>query len=241
MIRLCICDDNEADIEKLQRLAGLFSEEHPEFPMQTKFFHGPYDLMEYIEEFGGFDVYLLDVIMPDLDGIELAKRIRQRGEAAEIIFLTVSREFAVEAFSVKASNYLVKPIQKEDFDREVLSCINKLTLQDSASLMLKTRKGVRRINTRELVMVESFNHRQVCTMADGTTFETTVTLASLLERLRECSCFFKPHRSYIIHLDYINGLVPSELLLRNGKRIPVSRSSYADLKKVLLDYTFERA
>lgn len=240
MFRLCICDDKEADIKELQTLANLFSQEHPEIPIQIQVFQSPNDLMEHIGAFGGFDLYLLDVIMPDLDGIELAKRIRERGEVAEIIFLTVSREFAVEAFSVKASNYLVKPIEKEAFDREVLSCVENMAQENNPSLLLKTKQGVRKISLRELVLVESFDHRRVCTLVDGTTCETTMTLGSLYEQLKKYTFFYKPHRSYIIHLDYVNGLAASQLVLSNGKKIPVSRGSYGELKKVLLDYTIQK-
>lgn len=56
-------------------------------------------------------MYLLDIVMPHLTGIETAKRIRARGETAEIMFLTTSREYALDAFSVKASDYLLKPLK----------------------------------------------------------------------------------------------------------------------------------
>lgn len=241
MLRLCICDDKEANVIDLRRLAQMFSEEHPEVPIQIEVFQSAYDLLDCIGESGGFDLYLLDIIMPNLSGIELAKRIRERGEMAEILFLTVSREYAVEAFGVKASNYLIKPIQKPDFDREVLSCIRKLAPKENPSLMLKTKDGFRKICIRELVMIESFNHSRVCTLADGTTVETTATLSSLFEQLRAYPSFFMPHRAYIVHLDYVNGLTASELLLSGGKRIPVSRKAYAGLKTALLDYTVQKS
>lgn len=241
MLRLCICDDKEANVLDLRRLVQMFSEEHPEVPIQIEVFQSAYDLLDYINETGGFDLYLLDIIMPDLSGIELAKRIRRRGETAEILFLTVSREYAVEAFGVKASNYLVRPIQKSDFDREILSCIQRLAPKENPALMLKTKDGFRKICIRELVMVESFNHSRACTLADGTTIETTATLSSLFAQLRSYPCFFMPHRAYVVHLDYVNGITASELLLSNGKKIPVSRKVYTELKSVLMDYTLQKS
>ena len=66
---------------------------------------------EFLEAFEEhYDIYLLDVVMPGLNGIELAKEIRSSDKAADIIFLTSSPEFAVESYTVKASNYLVKPV-----------------------------------------------------------------------------------------------------------------------------------
>lgn len=240
LIRMCICDDNRADVEELRRLVQLYSEEHPQFPITIDVFKSAYDLLDFVSEHGGFDIYLLDIIMPDIDGMELAKRIRERGEPAEILFLTVSREYAVEAFHVKASNYLLKPIQKADFDSEVSDCIYKLEPKDKPSLLLKTKEGMRKIAIRELVMIESFNHSRSCTLADGTIVETAATLVSLYEELCVYPCFYMPHRAYIVHLDYVHGLANSELLLSNGKRLPVSRKVYGDLKTVFLDYMVDK-
>lgn len=240
LFRVCICDDKTEDVMELRELAQMFSIEHPEIPIQIEVFQSAYDLLDYVSDYGGFDLYLLDVIMPGMNGVDLAKRIRARGELAELVFLTISREYAVEAFGVKASNYLIKPIQKAEFDREVMSCIQKLAPKEKPTLIFKTKTGFRKICIQELVMIESFNHSRICTLADGTTVETNATLVSLFEQLRAYPCFFMPHRAYIIHLDYVNGLTTSELLLNDGKRIPVSRRAYANLKSTLLDYMVQK-
>ena len=117
MLRIGICDDNREDIDRIKRLAVRFSAEHPEIPVQIQVYDLPYDLLDDIEKTGGFDLYLLDVVMPHMTGVNLARRIRERKERAEILFLTVSREYAVDAFSVKASGYLIKPVRKRTLTR----------------------------------------------------------------------------------------------------------------------------
>lgn len=236
MLRVCICDDRAADILEIRRLAQLFSGEHPELPIQIQAFRSAYDLLDCIEETGGFDLYLLDIIMPNLTGMELAMRIRERGETAEILFLTSSREYAVDAFGVKASGYLLKPVRKADFDEAVLSCIRNLAPKNNPSLMLKTKEGLRKVHIQELVTVESFNHSRLCTLSDGAALETAGTISSLFEQLREYPCFFMPHRAYIVNLNFVNGLTNAELLMVGGKRIPVSRSAYPALKSAYMDY-----
>lgn len=238
MIRMGICDDKNNDRKKLLEYAGAFAAAHPEHPLKAEAFASPYDLLQAAGDRGGFDLYLLDIIMPHLSGIDLAARIRERGEPAEILFLTTSREYAVEAFGVKASGYLLKPVQQADFDREVLGCIRNLAPGENPALLLKTRYGLRRVPIRELVMVESFNHRRVCTLADGTTVETPATLSSLYEQLRQYPCFFLPHRAYIINMDYVNGLTPAGLLMAGGQKVPISRNVYSKLKEAYMKYTF---
>lgn len=104
MIQLAICDDRMADIQKLLAYAGWFTEKHPEIPLKAESFTSPYELLQAVNDRGGFDLYLLDVLMPHLSGIDIARRIRKRGETAEILFLTTSREYALEAFGVKAAD-----------------------------------------------------------------------------------------------------------------------------------------
>ena len=176
--------------------------------------------------------------MPHLNGIDVAQKVRERGETAEILFLTVSREYAVEAFGVKASGYLIKPVQKAAFEQEMLNCIRNLAPNENPAILLKTKEGIRRVHIREIVMVESFNHRRVCILADGTTVETSATLSSLYEQLQEYACFFLPHRAYIVNLEYVNGLAPTELMIAGGRRVPVSRNIYPKLKEAYMRYTF---
>lgn len=236
MLRIGICDDKQEDINRLEGLALRFSKEHPKTPIQIQAYQSPYDLLDDIERTGGFDLYLLDVVMPHMTGVDLARRIRERKERAEILFLTVSKEYAVEAFSVKASGYLIKPVRKSDFDDAVLDCIQRLSLENNPSFMLKAKDGLHRVPICELVCVESFNHNQICTLSDGSDLESSVTLTELMEELKEYPAFIRPHRAYIVNMDFIRRLSARELLLVNGKRIPVPQSGYGKLKGAYLAY-----
>lgn len=236
MLRIGICDDNREDIARIRELAVRFSEEHPETPVQIQAYGQPYDLLDEVEKAGGFDLYLLDVVMPHMTGVALARRLRERKERAEILFLTVSKEYAVDAFSVKAAGYLIKPVSKPDFDGAVLECIHRLLPENNPSLMLKSKDGLYRVPVGELVCVESFNHNQVCTLADGSVLAVSATMAELMEALKEQPAFVRPHRAYIVNMDFIRKLTARELLLTNGKHIPIPQSGYGEMKNAYFDY-----
>ncbi len=238
MLRVCICDDDAKDMAKIQALAERFAEEHPGSPLKIRTFSSSFDLLEQLSEQGGFDLYLLDILMPHLKGVELAERIRARSEAAEIIFLTSSPEYALDAFEVSACGYLLKPVSEEKFDKVFQSAICRLAQPENPSLLLKSREGMRKILFRELVMVESFNHARVCTLADGSKTVTADTLASLLERLSGDPRFFSPHRAYIINMEHIAALNTADVLLSTGQRIPVARTRYSALKQAYMDFLF---
>lgn len=238
MLKVCICDDNPSDTAQVQALTERFAAAHPEYPLRIQTFSSAYDLLGYVEEYGGFDLYLLDILMPHLQGIELAERIRARGEAVEVLFLTVSREYAFDAFEVDAGGYLIKPLRQDRFDKVLLAAARRLTVPEFSSIPLKTREGLRKLLFCELVLIESYNHDCICSMVDGSKLVTPDTLASLRERLSCDSRFFSPHRAYIINLEHIAALNSSFVIMSAGQRVPVSRTSAAALKRAYMDYMF---
>jgi len=238
LLTLCICDDDAGDAAKIQALAERFAGEHPGFSLKIQTFFSSFDLLEHLNAEGGFDLYLLDILMPHLRGVELAGHIRARNEAAEIIFLTSSPEYALDAFDVAACGYLLKPLSKEKFDKVLLSAAHRLTQPENPYLPLKTREGMRKIFFRDLVMVESFNHDRICTLADGSKVTTGDTLTSIMARLSSDPRFFSPHRAYIINLEHISALNASDMLMSTGQRVPVSRASFSALKRAYVDFLF---
>ncbi len=238
MLNVCICDDNAGDAARVLALAQRFAGEHPEFPMKFWSFSSAFDLLEHLETAGGFDVYLLDILMPQVKGLEAAKYIRERGEAAEIVFLTSSPEYALDAFGVEACGYLLKPVEKERFDRALLAAANRLTRPEEASIVLKTREGLRKVPLRELTVVESFNHDRVCYRTDRSKLVTADTLGALMERLSGDARFFSPHRAYIINLEHITALNATDVVMSTGQRVPVARTSMPALKRAYMEFLF---
>lgn len=238
MLNVAICDDDPKDATQIRALAEGFAQRHPEFPLSIETFFSACDLLERLNTRGGFDLYLLDILMPHMGGLKLARSVRARHEAAEIIFLTTSREYALDAFDVAACGYLIKPVEREKFDRALLSAAQRLARPENLSLLLKVKGCLRRIPFHNLVAVESFNHDRVCTLADGSKAVTTDTLASLMERLSADPRFFSPHRAYIINLDHITALRTDSVLLSNGQQVPVSRANLPALKQAYIEYLF---
>lgn len=236
MLTCGICDDDARDLSVIRAMAEAFSDAHPELTLEVETFSSPYQLLERLEAKGGFDLYLLDVLMPRMAGMELARRIRARQEPSEIVFLTTTREYALDAYDVAACDYLVKPVAQERFERAMLRAAGRLGAAEDRAFLLKTKAGLRKVPFRELVVVESFNHDRVCTLASGAQCVTADTLASLMERLGGDPRFFSPHRSYIINLEHITALNADSVLLSNGQRVPVVQGNLPALKRAYVAY-----
>lgn len=239
LIEIALCDDNKKDIETLRFFAERFVSEHADFSIRLTEFTSAEKLLEYIENNSGFDLYILDVLMPGITGIQFAEIIRGRGEHSEIVFLTVSREYAVDAFSVYASGYLLKPLCKENFDETILRAVRKLAKEKNEEIVVKTKNGLQRIQLHKIVMIESFNHMREIIMSDDSVLETPVTLSELFGQLTEYNNFFMPHRAYIANLDNSVGIVRYDLLMLGNRRIPIPKNKFAEVQEIVQNYFFK--
>ena len=240
MIEIALCDDNANDIAVIRLLAEQFVSDHSEFPIRLSCYSSSAELLTHIESIGGFDLYILDVMMPEISGIQLAEVIRSCSDHAEIVFLTVSRDYAVDAFSVYACGYLLKPVCKENFDETVLRAVRKLSQEKSEVLTVKTKDGLRRIPLHKIVMIESFNHTREIIMTEDSVLETYATLSELFEQLKAHSSFIMPHRAYIANLDNSVGIVRYELLMLGNRRIPIPKNQFAAVQEMARDHFFKR-
>ncbi len=240
MIEIALCDDSPNDIEAILAYAERFAEEHKDNPIQLSPFTSAKKLLRHIENHGGFDMYLLDVMMSEMSGIQLAETIRSRGEHAEIVFLTVSPDYALDAFSVYASGYLIKPPNRENFDKTLLHAIRSLMREKKDVLAVKTKDGLLRIPLHKIVMIESFNHSREITLTDGSAIETPSTLVELFKQLEDHKSFYMPHRAYIANLDNSVGVVRYDLLMLGSRRIPIPKNQFVQVRDVVQNYFFKR-
>ena len=114
MLKIAICDDEKKYIENITDLVKTYSEKKS-VGMDIYTFERSFDLLDSIEEGNLYDAYLLDIYMPGISGLSVAEELRNRDEAAPIIFLTSSPDHAIEAYEVRAVHYLLKPLSEDKF------------------------------------------------------------------------------------------------------------------------------
>jgi DNA-binding response OmpR family regulator len=158
-MKIAICDDDRNELFRILSILADYQLER-----NTEFSYKPFkSSVELSAEASHerYDIYLLDIVMPGLDGMELAREIRSYDKAADIIFLTSSSEFAVESYQVKASNYLMKPLQK-DRVFEALDDIIRTRIEDRDScIVLRSNIGVHKVRLSEIVYVEALNRKVI--------------------------------------------------------------------------------
>lgn len=238
MIKIAFCDDNISTLNELQKyLAQYQTEEKSDISCTS--YHSPLDLLAEIERGVQFDILFLDILMPGETGIDAAAEIRNYDRNVKIIFLTSSSEFAVQSYTVGAYYYQLKPILKEDFFRLMDSVISACEKEQSNSLVLRCKSGITRIDLKDFEYCEVIHRTLFIHLSNGKTLESAGKLDDLCRQLEPYGHFLRPHRSYLINLEYINSLSPRAITMSSLTDIPLPRGKYNEVKDAYLEYAFK--
>lgn len=237
MIRIGICDDSPAFLHQTQFMIQHWAR-CPRNMVLELFEDG--DALLVAHHQNPFDIILLDIVMPLLGGMAAAKELRERDKNVKIVFLTSSPEFALASYEVKASNYLLKPVEPE----QLFACLEELISEISSVSKCLTVKGidaVHRIPLSDIEYVESQCKHILFYTTRGKLVQSTEPLYAYENRLFLKDGFFKCHRSYIINIHHIDSYTPSEVVMDSGCRIPISRSNQKSFEEAYFRVVFEKA
>jgi len=235
---IAICDDNAAELDNAAEMLNRYGLLHPELFIELETFSSPIELTEKGKP-DSYDIYLLDVIMPEMTGIQAAQKLREAGITSPIVFLTTSRDFAVEAFSVRACDYIIKPYDYESFASALDEAVSKVSRSAQSFIMLRVKEGYIRADIRQIVYSESHGHKKILHFADGTSVEQRTTTEELYEKLSAMdSCFYQMGASYILNLKYIKSFNQRDVTMTDGSVVNIPRGYAPSLKRAYFDVSF---
>lgn len=235
MLRLTICDDEPAQLSLLEAYVRAWAVERGiEAGIET-FRNGEQFLFSWEE--GKEDILLLDIDMPGMDGISLAKRLRERGAGLQILFITGLADYALEGYDVEAVSYLVKPVEKE----RLSACLDRAWERcgrEEPALLLEMPWGTARVRLRDISYLESAAHdTQVHCIRREEPLRCRMGIRELEERIGgESRAFFRIHRSYLVNLGHVGRIGRKEVETDRGEVLPVARNRWEALNQAYLDY-----
>lgn len=239
MLQLAVCDDNIDELSNMVQLINLYRASK-NFSCEYAVFPNGFELVSALEKGKRFDIYCLDIIMPGFMGIDVAKEIRTFDKTAPILFFTSSPEFALESYSVKAINYVLKPISKEKlfftFD-EMLEQIK--AEKDEDAIIVKSNEGIQKILISNLVFAEVIGRNVLYHLRSGRVIECTELFSSVCDNLLKYGCFIKPHRSYLVNMQYVDTIENHQITLQTLSTVPVAQGKAKEIKEQYLAYQME--
>jgi len=237
MIKIAFCDDDLSVLNEIEALLRQYRTEHKQEIVYTAF-RSPLELLSEIEKGMRWDILLLDILMPGENGISVAKEIRRYDSVAKIIFLTSSSEFAVDSYTVSAYFYQIKPVSEEIFFRLMDSVIYECEKAQQCSLVLRCKSGITRIDLEKLEYCEVTGRTLVFHLENGKVLECAGSLDELCEKLGQYDCFLRPHRSYLVNMEYIQNISYKAITLDSLAEIPIPHGKCSEIKKRYLEYAF---
>ena len=226
-MKIAICDDTELDLKNLESLISQYSKQF-NIPITIETYNDPTVLLNHIKYFkqSEYGIYFLDIIMQQ-NGIDVAGEIRKIDSEVPIVFTTSSKEFAIDAFKVRAYDYILKPIVKS----ELFDCLNKLT--QSIKTSIKSVFNIKiedlsyvTINVNEISFIEQKDRRLVYHMINGKIYTTTSIRGKFLDEIPfkyDMYNFINCHHSFIVNMNQIASIDDYSFTMKNNDSIPISK------------------
>lgn len=237
MIKIAFCDDDMEVLHQMNELLDRYRVERNE-DITYAAFQSPFELLTEIEKGIRPDILFLDVVMPGQNGMDVAKEIRQYDTNMKIIFLTSSPEFAVESYSVGAYFYQLKPIWEESFFRLMDAVLAECEKKKKNSLILRSKDGITRIDLQQLEYCEVLGRKLLFHLENGAVLESAGSLDDLAGQLMQDSNFFRPHRSFLVNMEYIQNISSRSIKMVNDAEIPIPHGKCSEIKNTYMEYAF---
>lgn len=187
------------------------------------------------EENPDFDLLFVDIQMPGMNGMVLAKQVRQMDSDVVIVFTTGITDYLEEGYEVDAMHYLIKPLKEE----KVRACLEKALgrRKQEYFVMLHTDEETLKVNQRDINYVEARGHGCVIGLRQKESEEIVVRESiSELEDMLEAGEFVKCHRSYLCRISNIHHIGKEDIFFDDGSSVPVSRRMYQQVNKRFIAY-----
>jgi len=186
-------------------------------------FTNPIEGLDFIRE-NSVDLLLLDINMPDLDGIELAKLVHKK---VKIIFTTAYKDFALDGFKLNAVDYLLKPFDYNEFAIAVEKAkafiqVEELKTKQEEFIHIRADHKQYKVALHQIMFVENVKNYVIFRLVEGKKIMALMSLKSLSESLPEN--FLKVHRSFIVNTDKIDSTSANEIMI-DGHCIPISEAN----------------
>ena len=230
MYRIAVVDDLPQERSRLEDYLQRFARER-KLTVSVDSFVGGESFLAAFEH--NYDIVLLDIEMQGIDGMETARRLREKDEKVCLLFVTHLANFAVEGYSVHALDFLVKPVSYENFGMKMERAFTAAERARKKEILIATTQGERRVRIDELYYVEVMNHTLL--------YHTKEGVLSMRGSIRDCEERLSPYdfarcnKSYLVNMNYVTEIRRSEIRV-GGDLLPIGSSRRQEFLRQLTEF-----
>ena len=228
-LNIGICDDDNVHIEYLIKLVKLWGNNSNTIT-EIDFFYSAESFLFHYEEDKRYDILLLDIEMEEMNGVSLAKKIRENNKSVQIIFITGYLDYILEGYEVAALHYLIKPVNKEKLFEVLNRAIEKLEINEK-TLLVEALNETIKLPLYEIKYFEVI--KNYVTIHANKKYIVKRTLSDIAKELD--NRFVRSGRSYIVNLNYINRVSKTEIHILDGTTIPLPRGMYEIVNRAIIE------
>lgn len=243
MIRICLCDDEPVWLKAISDYVKNYFARHKEIDYTLECFTDAMSLLDHMEKKDTFDLYLLDVYMPLTLGTEFARELRQKGDESRIVFITTSKNHAIDAFAVRASDYILKPFGQERIDKLLDDILPQFETPENRYFTVKTNSGFVNVQFNNISHIELDSRRLKLHTADGEVIQSIIIrgkfedeIASLVNDSMFCHC----QKSYVVNMRYVKKMEAGQFIMKSDCIVPISKRFYQATKHKYMEYLLRK-
>lgn len=203
ILNIAVIEDEVSAFDTLKQMIDKYEENSEGFDFKVTHFTNPITFLENSESV--YDLIFLDIQMPDVNGMETAKKIRERGDDVMIVFVTNMAQYALESYEVHAYDFILKPVEYDSFALKFSRCLNNLEHKlNKKEIVLTYGTTKRKVGVGDITYVEVSNHNVIVHLTDGE-FRMRGSMRTMEEQLRGCH-FVYCNACYLVNLKWVKGL-----------------------------------
>lgn len=236
MLNIALCDDVNEELSHLENLLTDYMQKR-DLDVHISCFSNGFLFLDAISQENTFDICFLDIFMPALTGIDVAKELRKIDKETQLVFTTSTPEFALEGYKVQASNYLIKPISTSDLYLALDEILLKINPKEEDCVCLSTADGIVRIAFSKISSVLANKSNSTIILLNNQKIQTTMSFGEICSLLLVKRNFHLISRSILVNFNFVTGTKGGFLLMLTGEEIAIPRRKKAEITSAFLEYT----
>lgn len=232
MFRIVVLEDNPRDAERMQAMLERYAREHDGLECAVRHYDKPLPMLE--EYRCDADLMFLDIQTPGMSGVEAAKRIRAMDDRVMLVFTTSLAQYAIEGYSVRAFDYILKPLAYDVFSVKLDRVFRMLERQNSsASIEIGSKYDIHRIRVEDIVYIEVANH-DVLVHTAGEVYRQWGSLREIEAKLQGEN-FVRCNSCYLVNLRHVKRIHEDRVLVGRDE-LAISRPRRKDFLTAVAQY-----